>query len=212
MKKTAILLAFVLFAVAASLNAQNPALSVPKFKGVEITGSIDQFGAKLSSQGFTFLSKEDYGSVYMGRFAGMDDCLIYLLPVENSNNIASVNVVFGLRHSEYEVYSYETWEKLIGDYERLKDLLTEKYGKPTEENEGFSKEAYTANSYLKLSAVKNGQCEYSTQWGDSDIDKMVVQLAITGIKKMGLEYAVITLQYRNVDKIKDYKKRILDDL
>lgn len=212
MKKIAILVVFVLFAVAASLNAQNPALSVPKFKGIEITGTVDQFGAKLSGQGFTFLSKEDYGSVYMGRFAGISDCFVYLVPVVNSNDIASITVMIGLKPSDYEVFSYETWEDLLGNYEFLKDLLTEKYGKPTEENEGFSKEAYTANSHLRLSAVKDGQCEYFAQWGDSDIDKMVVRLDISGIKNLGREYAVITLQYRNVDKMKDYKKGVLDDL
>lgn len=125
MKKIAILVVFVLFAVAASLNAQNPALSVPKFKGIEITGTVDQFGAKLSGQGFTFLSKEDYGSVYMGRFAGISDCFVYLVPVVNSNDIASITVMIGLKPSDYEVFSYETWEDLLGNYEFLKDLLTE---------------------------------------------------------------------------------------
>ena len=210
MKKTTLLLAFCLFI--ASLFAQNPALSTPKFKGIEITGTVDQFGNKLSGQGFTFLGKEDYGSIYTGRFAGMDDCIIYLIPVENSKDIASVNVVFGLNFSDYEVHSYETWENLLSDYENLKDLLTEKYGEPTEKNTGFSKGAYTATSYFKLSAVKEGQCEYYAEWGDSHVDKMVVKLSITGGKSMGLSCAIITLQYKNVEKSKDSRKEIIDDL
>ncbi|MBR3577368.1 MAG: hypothetical protein IKN98_01155 [Bacteroidales bacterium] len=210
MKKTTLFVAiFLLFA---TLNAQNPALNVPKFKGIEITGTVDQFGTKLSSQGFTFIGKESYGSAYMGRFAGKDDCFIVLAPVENSNDIASVNVMIGLKFSEYEVYSYETWEKLLSDYNDLKDLLTEKYGEPTENTEGFTKDAYTHSSYSKLNSVKNGQCEYSAKWGDKDVDKMVVRLSITGGKNMGLECAIITLQYWNVEKTNSSKKEIIDDL
>ena len=120
--------------------------------------------------------------------------------------------MIGLKFSEYEVYSYETWEKLLGDYNDLKDLLTEKYGEPTEKNEGFAKDAYTATSNLKLLSVKDGQCEYYAKWGDKDADNMVVGLSITGGKNMGLSCAIITLQYWNVEKTNSSKKEIIDDL
>jgi hypothetical protein len=211
MKKiTTLLLAFFVFI--ASINAQNPSLNTPKFKGIEITGTIDQFGAKLSSQGFTFIGKESYGSAYTGRFAGMDNCILVLSPVENSKDIASVNVLIGLKFSEYEIHSYETWEKLLKDYEDLKDLLVEKYGEPTEKNAGFTQDAYTSSSYLKLHSVKEGQCEYYSKWGDPDIDNMVVGLSITGGKSMGFDCAIITLSYFNVEKAKNSKKEIIDDL
>lgn len=210
MKKTAIFLVF--FVLVALLNAQNPALSVPKFKGIEITGTVDQFGSKLTSQGFTFLGKEDYGSVYMGSFAGINDCLVILVPVVNSKDIASVNVIIGLTLSDYDVYTYESWDKLLKDYNDLKDLLTQKYGEPTEDNAGFAEDASTGNSFLKLLSVKEGQCEYYSIWGDADVDEMIVELAIKGGKNMGYEAAVITLRYWNVDKTKDSKKEILDDL
>lgn len=211
MKKLTLLVAFCLLAIFAF--AQNPALNVPKFKGIEITGTLDQFGTKLAGQGFDLLSKESDGYIYTGRFAGQDDCLIYLLPVENSNNIVSVTVMFGMKVSEYgSMYSYETWEKLIGDYNSLKDLLTEKYGQPTKQNEGFAQGAYTLSSSLKLSSVEEGQSEYYAQWGDSDVDKMVVNLAIRGGRNRGDRYAVIALQYYNVDKGKDDHKEILEDL
>ncbi len=177
-----------------------------------MTGTVDQFGSKLSSQGFEFLGKEDYGSMYMGRFAGMNDCIVVLVSAEKSNDIAAVNVLVGLKISGYEVYSYETWEKLLGDYEDLKELLTKKYGEPTKQNARFTQDAIASSSFFKLHAVKEGQCEYYTTWGDSDVDKMVVQLSIKGGKSMGLECAIIALQYLNVDKVKDSQKEILDDL
>lgn len=211
MKKTIALLAFALFAI--SLYAQNPALGVPKFKGIEITGTLDQFGAKLASQGFKFIDKLDNNALYMGRFAGVDDCFVLLAPVENSKDIAAVLVMFGISVSEYgTIHSYETWESLYGDYKRLKDLLTEKYGKPTDENEGFSEDAHTSSSYFKLHSVKEGQCEYYTQWGDDDLDKMTVKLIIGGGKSMGLDCATVALVYVNVAKSKDSRKEVLDDL
>ncbi len=211
MKKITLLAAFCLFAIFAF--AQNPALNVPKFKGIEITGTVDQFGTKLASQGFKLLSKEANTYLYTGRFAGQDDCLIYLLPVENTNNIASVSVMFGVKISEYgSIYSYETWEELIEDYNNLKDLLTEKYGQPTEQNEGFAQDVYVPDSYFKLHAVKEGQCEYYAEWGDEDVDKMVVNLSIRGGKSMGKAIVVVKLQYDNVDKNKDARKEILEDL
>lgn len=210
MKRIALFLPIILFI--STLFAQNPALSVPKFKGIEITGTVDQFGKKLSDKGFTFIEKEDFGSIYTGRFAGMSDCIIALIPVENSSDIALVDVLIGLKISEYGIQSYESWEKLLGDYEDLKELLIEKYGKPTEENAGFSEDARTYSSFAKLSAVKEGQCEYYAKWGNPDVDKMGVKLSISGGKTMGLSCAIIALQYRNFEKANDSKKEILDDL
>lgn len=211
MKKIIIFTVLCLFAV--STFAQNPALNVPKFKGIEISGTIDQFGSKLANQGFTFLTKDNNSAIYQGRFAGMNDCLIYLIPIENSKDIASVSVLIGLTFSDYgDIYCYETWEKLLSDYESLKDLLTEKYGAPTEQNAGFAQDAITSTSYLKLHAVKEGQCEYYAQWGSTDVDKMVVKLSITGGKNMGQEIAVITLRYAIVEKSNTARKEILDDL
>lgn len=211
MKKAVALLVFFLFAF--SLYSQNPALSVPKFKGVEITGTVDQFGAKLSGQGFKFFEKIENMSVYNGRFAGEDGCWIVLVPVENSKDIAAVMVMFGIGISDFgTIRSYETWESLYGDYKRLKDLLTEKYGKPTDENEGFAEGAYTSSSYLKLNSVKEGQCEYYTEWGDYDVDKMVVKLVIGGGKSIGLSCATVALLYINVGKSEDSRKEVLDDL
>jgi len=142
----------------------------------------------------------------------MDDCFLILSPVENSKDIASVNVFIGLKFDGYDMHSYETWEKLLEDYEHLKDLLTEKYGEPTEQNVGFSQDASTSSSFLKLYAVKEGQCEYYSKWGDPDVDKMVVRLSITGGTSMGFAGAVIMLNYYNVEKANDSKKEIIDDL
>lgn len=164
MKKFILLAALVFLAL--TNYAQNTALGTPKFKGIEITGSVEQFGNKLESQGFAFLGKDGTSSMFLGRFAGMDDCVVMLTPVENSNDIALASVAVGLRFSEYgEVFGYETWEQLLGDYNNLKDLLTEKYGEPTEMNEGFSEDAAISTSYLKLLSVREGQCEYYASWG-----------------------------------------------
>lgn len=213
MRKLKLFLLAVISLLVTATNAQNPALKVPKFKGMEITGTVDQFGSKLAGQGFTFLSKEDNTAIYQGRFAGQDDCLLYLYPVENSNDIASVFVVVGVNFSDFgTIYSYETWEQLIKDYDFLKNLLTEKYGTPVEQNEGFQRGAYTSSSHLKLEAVKEGQCDYYATWGDEEVDKMVVKLMIVGGSNMGERMAAIAIGYSNVDKTNAARREILDDL
>lgn len=213
MRKLKLFLLAVISLLVTATNAQNPALKVPKFKGMEITGTVDQFGSKLAGQGFTFLSKEDNTAIYQGRFAGQDNCFLYLRPVENSKDIASVSVMVGINFSDYgTVYSYETWEQLIKDYDYLKGLLTEKYGTPAEQNEGFQRGAYTSSSYLKLEAVKEGQCDYYATWGDEEVDKMVVKLMIVGGSNMGERMAAIAIGYSNVDKTNAARREILDDL
>lgn len=204
----------VLFCALTTITfAQNPALRTPKFKGVEITGTVEQFGSKLSAQGFQFLSKDNNTAIYQGRFAGQDECYVYLVPVENSKDIASVSVLMGLKISDYgTVYSYETWEQLIRDYENMKDLLTEKYGDPSEQNEGFMNDALTSSSSLKLHSVQKGQCDYYAIWGDEDVDKMVVKLAIVGGINMGERMAMIAIGYTNVEKNNIARKEILEDL
>lgn len=204
----------VLFCALTTITfAQNPALRTPKFKGVEITGTVEQFGSKLSAQGFQFLSKDNNTAIYRGRFAGQDDSYLYLIPVENSKDIAIVSVMMGLKISDYgTVYSYETWEQLERDYENMKDLLTEKYGDPSEQNEGFLNGASTSSSYLKLHSVQEGQCDYYATWGDVDVDKMMVKLAIVGGRNMGEQVAMIVIVYSNVEKNNMARKEILEDL
>lgn len=204
----------VLFSALTTITlAQNPALRTPKFKGVEITGTVEQFGSKLSAQGFQFLSKDNNTAIYQGRFAGQDECYVYLVPVENSKDIASVSVMMGLKISDYgTVYSYETWEQLMRDYENMKDLLTEKYGDPSEQNEGFLNGASTSSSYLKLHSVQEGQCDYYATWGNADVDKMMVKLAIVGGRNMGERMAMIAIVYSNVEKNNAARKEILEDL
>lgn len=204
----------VLFCALTTITfAQNPALRTPKFKGVEITGTVEQFGSKMAAQGFQFLSKDNNTAIYQGRFAGQDECYVYLVPVENSKDIASVSVMMGLKISDYgTVYSYETWEQLMRDYENMKDLLTEKYGDPSEQNEGFLNGASTSSSYLKLHSVQEGQCDYHATWGNADVDKMMVKLAIVGGRNMGEQVAMIAIVYSNVEKNNMARKEILEDL
>jgi hypothetical protein len=56
----------------------------------------------------------------------------------------------------------ENWASLYGNYSNLKDMLTQKYGTPTEVIEEFKNRFGIENDEFKYLYVSSGECNYKT--------------------------------------------------
>jgi len=54
---------------------------------------------------------------------------------------------------------------LENDYTEFKRMLTSKYGDPFKYSESFKEGTYVGSDRLKISALKEGKCEYYSTWG-----------------------------------------------
>ena len=111
-----------------------------KFKGVEIDGSLSEMVTKLKTKGFVYLGAEDGIAIMKGDFAGYRDCQIVVLSMKETGKVNAIGVAFPER---------EDWSSLEGDYDRLKSMLIEKYGEPSQVIERFNRD-YVSNNQMRF--------------------------------------------------------------
>lgn len=150
-----ILIALLLVFSCIGVMAQN-ANEHLKFMGIPINGTLESFTQKLVAKGMKRQQGWDDTGIFRGMFAGKDDCTIYVVKVPLRNIVYKTVVCLPTR---------DTWDWLEKDYNEFKDMLTSKYGEPLQHSETFKAGVFTSSDYLKISALKEGKCEYYSTWG-----------------------------------------------
>lgn len=166
MKKT--LLAFFLIFTLSISFAQTTTDSSKhlSFKGVPIDGTLDQYVLKMKKSGFTLTSTSDGTAILQGDFAGYKDCYVGVSTLKQKDIVHKIGVIFPDR---------DTWSALSGNYFNLKEMLTEKYGKPTETVEKFDGYSQSNDDNSRFLGVKLDYCKYFSTWVT---DKGDIQLSI----------------------------------
>ena len=153
MKRILIVLLFVFSCIGAMAQNANEHL---KFMGIPINGTLESFTQKLVAKGLKSIQAAEGVGLLNGTFAGKNDCNIFVATVPNRNIVSKVVVCLPPR---------ETWAWLESDYNQFKQMLTSKYGEPLQHSETFKAGAFTSSDYLKISALKEGKCDYHSSWG-----------------------------------------------
>lgn len=167
------------------------------FKGVPIDGTLKEYVSKMVQEGFTDLGTEDGTAILNGEFAGYKDCNIGVTTLKQKDLVYKIAVIFPKK---------DTWSTLSGNYFDLKDMLTEKYGNPSEVVEKFDSSYQPRDDNNKIHFVKNDNCKYFSIW---KTDKGEIKLSI---QHQGYESCYVTLSYSdkiNNDIIKTKAKRDL---
>lgn len=152
------------------------------FKGVPIDGTLNEYVAKMKQSGFTMLGTEDGIAMLKGDFASYKGCIIGVSTLNGKDLVSKITVIFP---------SYESWSLLASNYFNLKEMLTEKYGQPSESIEKFS--TYTPDDDgSKMTQVHLDACKYVTTY---ETDKGSIRLSIKG----DISDAFVMLEY--FDKI-----------
>lgn len=125
MKKNVFTLFFMMMFVLSSYAQNSEHL---KFKGVPIDGTLNEYVAKMKQAGFQLVETEDGVALLEGEFAGYSDCMVAVKTLQKQNLVHEIAVLFP---------SQDKWSGLSYDYERLKAMLSQKYGEPSECVEEF---------------------------------------------------------------------------
>lgn len=167
------------------------------FKGVPIDGTLKEYVSKMVQDGFTNLGTENGTAILNGDFAGYKDCNIGVATLKQKDLVYKIAVIFPEK---------DTWSSLSGNYFDLKDMLTEKYGKPSEVVEKFDSNSQPRDDNDKMFKVKFDNCKYFSVW---TTDKGEIQLSI---QHQSVTNCYVTLSYSdkiNSDIIKTKAKRDL---
>lgn len=125
------------------------------FKGVPIDGSLKVFVRNMTAKGFALESSSDGYAMLVGDFAGFKECVVGVSTLDGHDLVAGISVRFPSR---------DKWGELFADYAALKDLLTEKYGKPASCVEEFEKGFHIGelSDYDKKLKLELDKCKYET--------------------------------------------------
>ena len=136
------------------------------FKGIPITGTLESFAQKMEAKGFKKISSDKNFIAFEGDFAGYSGCKIAVSKISSRNMVDRVDVFFPTESS---------WARLEEQYNQFKDMLTNKYGEPALHSEKFKEGASTFSDAAKMRALKEGNCDYWTQW---EVDNGDIQMQI----------------------------------
>ena len=167
MKNTIVTLIFVLTAIVSLAQTQvnNESSAHLSFKGVPIDGTLREYTLKMEKNGFTQMGTEDGVSIMKGDFASYKNCIIGVSTLKQKDLVNKITVIFPKQ---------DTWSSLTDNYYSLQEMLTEKYGKPSDLVERF--DGYEPDDdRSKLHAVMFDNCKYYTTY---ETKKGTIQLSI----------------------------------
>lgn len=168
-----------------------------KFKGVPIDGTLKNYTNAMINAGFQYEGTQDGVAVLSGDFAGYKGCIVGVSTLQNCDVVSWIAVIFPEK---------DTWISVLGDYEHLKDMLTEKYGNPQKSKEEFTGYIGDYDNGMVMHALSKDEyvwfTSFSTELGE-------IELSI-----ISSDYSKASVRLRYYDKINSEKVReaAMDDL
>ena len=154
------------------------------FKGIPINGTLNEYTIKMQQNGFVLIHKDDGYAMFNGDFAAYKNCVIAVSTLKQKDMICKISVIFP---------ECNTWSSLSSNYFSLKEMLTEKYGKPSDCTETFQSIYQPKDDSSKMHEVMFDKCKYYSIYETKDGD---IELSI---RHDGVRSCFVTLVY--YDKI-----------
>jgi len=179
--------------------AQNSADSVKHlmFKGVPIDGTLNMYVSKMNTSGFTLIGTKDGVAMLKGDFAAHKDCIVGVATLKGEDLVSKITVIFP---------ECDTWSCLSSNYYNIKELLTEKYGEPSEIVEKFDTKFEPEDDNSKMHEVGMNRCKYHTTY---ELKNGTIQLSI---ENDGFSTSFVMLSYFDKINSKIIRQKAIDDL
>jgi len=197
MKKILSVLVITLTMTATIAQTKSDSSKHLTFKGVPIDGTLADFVSKMKKSGFTHKTTKDGVALLEGDFASYKGCIVGVSTLKQKDLVNKIAVMFP---------DLKTWSTLSSNYFGLKELLTEKYGSPSEVVEKFDSYSEPEDDGSKMYEVKFDRCKYYSIW---ETDKGEIQLSID---HNSVTSCFVKLAYFDKINSEAVKKQALDDL
>ncbi|HSC53043.1 MAG TPA: hypothetical protein VLC98_05470 [Phnomibacter sp.] len=198
MKKLIVPMVAVCLAISSFAQTQLDAGASPhlSFKGVPMTGTINEFASQMKKNGLSYVNTTNGIAVFKGEMAGYKNCYVGVSNTKQKDIVYKVAVKFP---------DCDTWAALASNYFTVKEILTKKYGAATACVEAFK--TYTPeNDGFKLTQVAIGECTYYTTY---HTEKGTIQLSIANDISTGSYVRLVYFDKINSEKIKEL---VINDL
>lgn len=186
-------LLFSLFTVASAQQASEHMT----FKGIPINGTLNSFVNKLKLKGYNYIDTDNGIALLSGDFASYKRCTIGVVSSKEKDLVIKVAVIFP---------SYNCWAPIENNYLTLKEMLTKKYGEPSECIETFQAHSQPDDDNTKMGYLGLNQCKYLTVF-ETKNGTIVLELANKGYTEGN-----VILSYYDAENQKTVMSDAMDDL
>lgn len=169
-----------------------------KFKGVPIDGTLKSYTEAMVKAGFTHEETQDGYAVLSGDFAGYKGCIIGVATLNNCDVVSRIAVLFPER---------KTWASILDDYEHLKAMLKEKYGRPTESEEKFTEYVGDNDNFFIMKALREEKYTWFTTF-TTELGEIKLSVVAGSSYSTGL----VCLTYKDKANSEKVRSSAMDDL
>lgn len=147
------------------------------FDGVPISGTLQEATTKFKAKGYILKETLDHGNgVIMKGKVNLQPIELWIFCTPTSKKVFKMNVFFDAQIS---------WSSIKSEYERYKDILTNKYGEPDSQYDFFVKPYYEGDGY-EMSAISLEKCTYASFWLNKN--NLSIHLLISKYKQVEISY------------------------
>lgn len=164
------------------------------FKGVSIDGTLKEYTKAMQLKGFTLQGMENGCSLLSGDFAGYKECVVMVSTLNNKDLVNKIIVIFS---------EHDTWKGLYDNYSLLQEMLTEKYGDPSENKEYF--DGKNLDDQDKMIELTLQRCHYYTIY-ETDLGNIELSMECINYNKC------VVLQYYDKANSAIVRQAAIDDL
>lgn len=190
-------LLFTLITITALAQTKSDSSDHLTFKGVPIDGTLNEFVLKMKKSGFTQIGTENGIAMLKGDFAAYKGCIVGVATLKQKDLVSKITVIFP---------ESDTWSSLSSNYYNLKELLTEKYGEPSDFVEKFDTYSEPDDDGDRMHAVKMDNCKYYTNY---ETENGSIQLSIDHESVVS---CFVRLSYFDKNNSETIRKEALKDL
>lgn len=166
------------------------------FKGVPINGPLKEYISEMKSKGFVLIRENNGIAVFEGDFAGYRNCEIGVVTIKGKDLVSRAGVLFS---------EQDTWKDLSSNYFDLKELLSEKYGAPSQVVEEFNRAYSAKDDNDKMYEIKMNRYKYYSKF---ELENGSIQLSIENVD--GSTY--VRLMYYDKINGEISREKALEDL
>jgi len=152
------------------------------FNNVHIGGKLDSCISNFKKKGFTFVKYNNFGATMSGLVTNKQ-VEMYLIVTPKSKVVCKLSIYFPKQQS---------WSSLYSEYNKVKEMLTLKYGEPDQTTEEFIS-PYKLDDGYETTAIQVEKCNYNSIWLYKNNTNIIVEIS---------KYLEIYLSYENETNMK----------
>jgi len=131
--------------------------NIVSFIGIAVTGNLSDFLVKVKEKGFASGDSSTNLSILKGPFLG-EKADVLVLSTDSAQQVYGVIVLLQKNND---------WNIMKGNFNILKNMFTEQYGKPERNDHHFTKPFDDVQD--EMQKVELGMCDYLCSWNNPNV-------------------------------------------